>query len=342
MAQKPKKEKEGIVMKTTKGIVVVLLAFLTYFFLGQSYSIDNISRIVMALIVGLLFFYKWKKSFFHFLLFALAGIFTFVSLEISFNLNVWVFFAASFTVAFLTNYIYERKENDDRYAFLLLGVIALSWLILAFNVPYRQDWFLENLLNVPFLILLVVIGRWFRLSKLSYSLIFIYMITNIIGSHYTYSEVPFGFWMQNFFELSRNHYDRIIHFFFGFLLAYPIREVFMRVGNSKGFWAWWLPIELVLGLSAVYELFEWWIAVIFGGDLGIAYLGTQGDIWDAQKDMFLAGLGAFITMTITIIILFCYRGKSYWKEFIESLKVSGQRPLGEKALERIINNSKKK
>jgi len=328
------KQKEGITTKFIRSLFIILFTYLAYFFLKQSYSIDIISRVIIALIIGGLFFYQWKKGFFHFVLFALSGIFTFISLEISFEINAWIFFIISLITAFLAEYIYQKKENDSRYSILLLGIFTLSWIILAFNVKYRQDWIMENLLNVPFVIILVVISRWLKLSKISYSLIAVYMFTNIIGSHYTYAEVPFGNWMQNFFTLERNHYDRIIHFFFGLLLAYPMREAFIRIGNSKGFWAWWLPIELVLGLSCIYELFEWAIAIVFGGDLGIAYLGSQGDIWDAQKDMFLAGLGAFISMTITIIILFSYNRKRYWKELTKSLRVRGHKPLGEKALEK--------
>ena len=162
---------------------------------------------------------------------------------------------------------------------------------------------MENVLNIPFVILLIIISRWFKFSKLSYTLIFIFMFLNIVGSHYTYAEVPFGFWLQNFFNLNRNHYDRIVHFSFGLLFAYPVREIFIRIGKAKGFWALWTPIELVLGLSAIYEILEWWIAVVFGGDMGIAYLGTQGDIWDAQWDMFLAGLGSIIAILIVLLVL---------------------------------------
>ena len=161
------------------------------------------------------------------------------------------------------------------------------------------------------------------------------MMLNVIGSHYTYAEVPFGFWLQNFFQLSRNHYDRIVHFSFGFLFAYPMREIFMRIGKAKGFWALWMPIELVLGLSAIYEVLEWWVAVVFGGDLGVAYLGLQGDVWDAQKDMFLAGMGSLIAMLIVFIVLIAYENREYIKELKTSLRVSQPEPLGERALEKI-------
>ena len=160
------------------------------------------------------------------------------------------------------------------------------------------------------------------------------MVLNVIGSHYTYSEVPFGFWLQDFFNMSRNHYDRIVHFSFGLLFAYPMREIFKRIGNSKGFWAFWIPVELVLALSCVYELIEWGIAVVFGGDLGIAYLGSQGDIWDAQKDMALAGLGSVVAMCITAFFIMRYNFNGFWKEFKGSLKID-KNVLGEEALAKL-------
>ncbi|MBK7645119.1 MAG: DUF2238 domain-containing protein, partial [Planctomycetes bacterium] len=94
----------------------------------------------------------------------------------------------------------------------------------------------------------------------------------------------------------RNHYDRLVHFLFGLLFAVPIREIFLRVGQVRGFWAYYLPLDVAMAFSMLYELIEWGSALLFGGDLGAAYLGTQGDPWDAQKDMALASLGALITM----------------------------------------------
>ena len=91
--------------------------------------------------------------------------------------------------------------------------------------------------------------------------------------------------------LERNHFDRLVHFSYGLLMAYPMRELFLRVADARGFWGYFLPLDLTLSTSALFELFEWVAAELFGGDLGVAYLGSQGDIWDAQKDMALARWG---------------------------------------------------
>ena len=99
-----------------------------------------------------------------------------------------------------------------------------------------------------------------------------------------------------FFAGGRNHFDRLVHFLYGLLLAYPIREMFLRIGNVRGFWGYFLPLDLTMSTSMLYELIEWAAAELIGGDLGAAYLGTQGDVWDAHKDMALASMGALIAM----------------------------------------------
>jgi putative membrane protein len=226
-------------------------------------------------------------------------------------------------------------QKTRRFGYVLLGVFAFNWCALAFNVRFYDDWKLENWLTVPFVVLLYATHRAFRLSSISYGLLFVYMMLHIVGSHYTYAEVPFGFWLQQLFDQSRNHYDRIVHFSFGLLLAYPIRELVVRISNARGFWGLWFPIEFVLAFSCVYELLEWAIAEVFGGDLGIAYLGSQGDVWDAQKDMALAGLGAVITMAVVLLVRLAYDRVGFGRELRESLRVKQREVMGEHALERL-------
>jgi putative membrane protein len=142
----------------------------------------------------------------------------------------------------------------------------------------------------------------FIFSDLSYLLVCIYLCLHVYGSKYTYAENPFGYWLKDALDLSRNHYDRIVHFSFGFLLAYPMREMFLKWLKFPSWVAWTLPIEVTLSISGFYELIEWAVADVFFKAQGDAYLGTQGDIWDAQKDIFLAFSGAIIATTIVSII----------------------------------------
>jgi putative membrane protein len=217
----------------------------------------------------------------------------------------------------------------------LLVIFAVWWTIWAFNPLFPSDWVTENILTVFFIPLLIVTRRWFRFSDLSYFLLFVFMLFHTVGAHFTYAEVPYekwsgalGFSLNDLFGFQRNHFDRLVHFLFGLLFSYPVRELFMRVAQARGAWSYYLPVELVMSLSMLYELIEWGVSIVVGGDLGMAYLGTQGDIWDAHKDMALASLGAAIGMGIVAIVNWRMQ-RDFAREFAESIKVKDDTPLGE-------------
>lgn len=165
-----------------------------------------------------------------------------------------------------------------------------------------NNWFLENTLTFLFLGFILLSIKKYQFSDLSYLLITIYMCLHVYGAKYTYAENPFGYWLQEQLHTSRNQYDRIVHFSFGFLLAYPMRELFLRWFKYPKMVAWILPIEITLSISGFYELIEWAVADIFFEAQGDAYLGTQGDVWDAQKDIFMAFSGAILSTTIVSLI----------------------------------------
>lgn len=179
----------------------------------------------------------------------------------------------------------------------LVGFLVV-WADSLIGTTDINNWVLENILTFGFLIFLVTTYKKYQFSDLTYVLMAIYLCLHVYGSKYTYADNTFGFWLQDTFDLARNHYDRIVHFSFGFLLAYPMRELFLRWLKYPKMVAWLLPIEITLSVSGLYELVEWAVADIFFRDQGDAYLGTQGDIWDAQKDMFLATLGAALATGI--------------------------------------------
>lgn len=182
---------------------------------------------------------------------------------------------------------------------LLLASYLIVWTVLAVSPVDRKDWLLENLLAVSTVAVLILTYRRFVFSDVSYILITIFMILHAIGAHYTYAKVPFGFWMKEIFDLSRNHFDRIVHFAFGFLLAYPTYELFLRAAKVERKWALLMAAIAVISLSGMFEVIESWVAQIASPELGDAYLGTQGDVWDAQKDMTMAIIGALITVGLT-------------------------------------------
>jgi putative membrane protein len=176
---------------------------------------------------------------------------------------------------------------------LLLLIVGAVLLGLSGIGPHdRTTWWLEVapiLIAVP---ILVATARRFPLTPLAYRLIFVHALVLMLGAHYTYAEVPVGFWMQRALGLARNHYDRIGHFVQGLVPAIVAREVLIRCSPVKaGRWLTFLVLSVCLAISALYELVEWWAALI-GGEGADAFLGTQGDQWDTQWDMFLALLGA--------------------------------------------------
>ena len=159
--------------------------------------------------------------------------------------------------------------------------------------------------------------------------------------------MPYDEWFQGLSGVTlssllgwqRNNFDRVVHFCYGLLIAYPVREVLVRVAAVRGFWGYFLPLDLTMSTSMMFEPFEWAAAEMFGGDLGQAYLGTQGDIWDAHKDMALASAGAMVAMWITFAINRLLQ-HDFAVEWAESLRVKHSQPLGEDEIARMLERPK--
>ncbi|MEJ2382170.1 MAG: DUF2238 domain-containing protein [Gammaproteobacteria bacterium] len=232
--------------------------------------------------------------------------------------------------------------SHRRYFLFLSLLFAVVWLLLAVAPLDRHDWALENLLLVVFVAVLAATYRRLPLSRISYTLIFLFLCLHSVGAHYTYAKVPYDDWwraltghsLNSVLGWQRNDFDRVVHFSYGLLLAYPIRELFLRVADVRGFWGYFLPLDITMSTSMLFELFEWGAAELFGGDLGVAYLGTQGDVWDAQKDMALASLGALIAMGVTMA-LNLYLQRDFAHEWLDSVRVKHPQPLGEDEIVRL-------
>ena len=180
---------------------------------------------------------------------------------------------------------------------LLLLVIAVT--LLSGIGPYdRLTWWLEIFPTLVVVPLLVATHRRFPLTPLLYSLVAIHTVILAVGGHWTYARVPLGFWMQEAFGFARNHYDRLGHFAQGFVPAIAAREILLRrTPLRRGGWLFFLVFSICLAISACYELVEWWSALVAGG-AATAFLGTQGDVWDTQWDMFLAAVGAVVAQLL--------------------------------------------
>jgi putative membrane protein len=192
-----------------------------------------------------------------------------------------------------------RRFRDNRFLQILLLWLVGLWIVTAIEPFNRRDWLLENLLVFVYGGILIATYRRFAFSNLSYGLFGLFLTLHLVGAHYTYTETPFGSWLQDALDLSRNHYDRIVHFAFGLLIAHPFRELHLRAVGVRREWSYLMVVVTVLGFSGFYETLEAIVAVIVSPELGAAYLGTQGDEWDAQKDTALAFAGSVLAMAIT-------------------------------------------
>ncbi len=188
--------------------------------------------------------------------------------------------------------------RENRWLQGLVLWLVVLWVVAAINPLYPRDWLLENLLVFFYCGLLAVTYRYFAFSNLSYSLFTLFLSLHLIGTHYTYAEMPVGFWLQELSGSERNHYDRLVHFSYGLLIAYPFQEILLRKSGVKKQWSYFLAACGILAFSAFYEILEFVTAEIVSPELGTAFLGAQGDEWDAQKDSLLALCGAIIALVI--------------------------------------------
>jgi putative membrane protein len=196
-----------------------------------------------------------------------------------------------------------------RYVLVLLVLFLAATVCSGIGAHYPQDWLLENSITLA---LLAPVFIWRKkllpiLSLTSWTFLFVYLCIHELGAHWTYSEVPYREWWAAFTGgalppdgaawAGRNHFDRLVHFLYGLLLTLPLRECITATSPLKrGFWSHFVPFDIIMSTSMLYELIEWLAAEIFGSELGQAYNGTQGDIWDPQKDMALATLGGFVAI----------------------------------------------
>ncbi len=174
----------------------------------------------------------------------------------------------------------------DRYALGCLAALLLWWGVLAIEPRYRTTWLHENLLVFAGVPLAILLHLRLRFDRPALAMITLFLALHLIGAHYSYSEVP---WLGQ----GRNHYDRIVHFAYGLLLAYPMIALFRRAPCPRA-----LALLLVMSSSAGYEIIEWGFTMIAAPEEGMSFLGTQGDEWDAQKDMALATAGSMLALLL--------------------------------------------
>ena len=192
--------------------------------------------------------------------------------------------------------------NQKKFISALAAICGLAWVVAAIQPFDRQAWFLENMLLIIFVVMLSLTYRRLQLSNASYFFLAAFVLLHIVGAHYTYAQMPIGLWAKDFFQLSRNHYDRFAHGAFGFFLAYPIRELLLKHGRIHRAWSFWLAAGVILAVSGFFEIIESIVAEIVAPGQGVNWLGGQGDEWDAQNDMLSAFVGALLMMAAVALV----------------------------------------
>jgi putative membrane protein len=190
----------------------------------------------------------------------------------------------------------------NKFLWLFTVLFFTYWIYGWYNCLDLDDWILENLLVVICLSILIISRQWHKFSDLSYLCIFFFVMLHVYGAFYAYTQNYLGNWLQNTFHLWRNPYDRIVHFSFGFFMAYPFREILINKFRVSSRSSWLLPIVISFCLGTVFELIEWGVAAFTNSATGETYVATQGDVWDAHKDITLAAVGAGVSMLMIYII----------------------------------------
>jgi putative membrane protein len=182
----------------------------------------------------------------------------------------------------------------------LLGAFTLIAALTLWAPPAgRTSWFLEVGPGIAGVAVLIGVYRRFPMSELVYVCVFVHLLILVYGGYYTYALTPLGNWARDAFHLSRNHYDRVGHLALGVFPCFTIREVLLRqTPLVRGGWLYFLVLSVVLAIAAFWELLEWWVTLVAAADVGQAFLGSQGDVWDAQWDMFLALVGAAVVLPL--------------------------------------------
>ncbi len=196
-------------------------------------------------------------------------------------------------------------KNNSWFPKVLLVAYGVVFAFLAINPFSREVWFAENL-PIVLIVLYLIFLHWrgIQFSNTAYALMSVLIFMHTIGGHYTFERVPFD-WFNNFFGFERNMYDRVAHFTVGFY-AYPLAEYLnaRKLANTK--WLVYLtPFFFIISVAAIYEMIEWWFAATYGGEAGAAFLGSQGDIWDAQKDMLMDTLGGVTALCLFYLQIIC-------------------------------------
>lgn len=212
-----------------------------------------------------------------------------------------------------------RRYVDRYYTYGLLILFLLVWVWSVWNPASGANWILENKMVVFFIpVIYLLLIRYIQFSKLSLTLVTLFISLHVVGAHYNYGSVPFGYTLSSLTgDTGGNMYDKLVHFSFGFLIIYPIREFFLRVGSMKGFWGYFVPFTMLMAMAAMYEMFEWVTVLQYPNDVAYLFIGGN-DPFDTTKDLFVAMIGGILTLIIVALLEWVDRRDKFWKAIKKS------------------------
>ncbi len=179
---------------------------------------------------------------------------------------------------------------------VLTFIFIITWFFFLFTTRSQTNWWIENILVILFIPWFIALQKKFLFSDISLVCIFLFLFVHIYGAQMSYTYNQFGVWLQYKFQLQRNPYDRFAHFSFGFLIVYPLQDYLVNRMKVPGKWSYILSIAIILCMATIFELIEWLVAACTDSETGESYVATQGDVWDAHKDIALALLASVIVM----------------------------------------------
>lgn len=204
----------------------------------------------------------------------------------------------------------EISFRQNRPLHFMIAVFVLAWGWLAISPVNRRDWLLENAVLLISVAALAILYRFFKFSNRSYLFITLFCILHMIGAHYAYKNTPLDFWAKNLFGMKRGIYDWFVHFAFGLLIVYPVREFIAALLRLQRKWLYTFTFSIIMMSSALFEIGEMGVVLVASQTLAKEYLGVQGDVLDSQKDMAMTLFGALISIGILVTIRYFRRGKS--------------------------------
>ncbi len=224
-------------------------------------------------------------------------------------------------------------DKDKRYRLFLLAAFLLVWGWSVWQPTSPINWYLENKMIILFIpIVYFLFVKYIQFSKLSLTLVTVFAMLHLVGAHYGYGSVPHGDIIGRLLGADSNQYDKLVHFSFGFLIVYPMREFFLRIAQTKGFWGYLLPFSLVMCFAALYEVFEWVTVLQYGESTAYQFIGG-GDPFDTSKDLTAAAIGSVLALLIVAVCERIELQEKFWKNIKQSFNRDDRtRPKEDKLL----------